>query len=62
MGQVEEFFLSNPTQLITGVQPNPHGLGWVGFGPMGWIVFFLITIIVIKLKIRTTPLQIRTNL
>ena len=31
-------------------------------GLMGWTVFFLIAIIIIKLSIRTTPLQIRANL
>ena len=56
----------NPTQPIIGVQHNPTQptwieLGWVG--PMGWI-FFLITIIIIiiKLSIRIPPPQKRANL
>ena len=38
---------------------------WVGLGqvgPMSWTIFFLISIIIIKLRIRTTLPQIRANL
>ena len=68
---LKSFF--NPTHhggiKKNSIQPNPTqpmwiGLGRVGVGPMGWIIFFLITIIIIIIKssIRKTPLQIRTNL
>ena len=58
MGQVKGFFdpthhgrlkkKSNSTQPITGVQPNPHGLGWVE--PMGLTVFYFFITIIIKLS------------
>ena len=45
---------SNLTQPIIGVQTNPHGSSWTKNN--------LVTIINIKLRIRTTPPQIRANL
>ena len=65
MGRVEEFFQPNPSWWVKKIQPNssqgfnPIHVDWAG--PMGW-KFFLISIIIIKLGIRITPLQIKANL
>ena len=43
---------SNPTQPITGVQPNPTQPTWIGLGqvePMGWAVFIFIIIFLLLL-------------
>jgi len=45
-------------QSIIGVQPNPHGSGWThGLN----IYIFLITIVIIKLSIRSTQPQTILN-
>ena len=55
MGRVERFFQPNPLWWVkkNPTQPNSRGSAWVR-------QIFLI--IIIKLRIRTTPLQVRTNL
>ena len=41
---------------------NPTQSMWIGLDPWVRQFFFLITIIIIKLSIRITPPQLRTNL
>ena len=51
----------NPTQPSPSQESKPIHMDWVG--PIAWTNFvFLITIITIKLSIRTKPPQIRANL
>ena len=62
MGRVEEYFQSNPPPCV---KKNPiHHRGptqptWIRLDP--WFEFFLITIVIIKLNIRTTQPQTILN-
>ena len=70
--KLKSFFNSTPPWWVKKIQlnltnhrdptqPNPRGSDWVRLDP--WVgLFFLITIIIIKLSIRITSPQIRVNI
>ena len=71
LGQVKEFFQSNPPWWVKKIQPSltqhegPTQPTWIKLGrvgPMGWTVFFFLITIIIKLSIRITSSQTRVNI